>query len=456
MKNHTSAAARLLAFLLVGLMPLLAAAGVPPVHLTNIVLQKYGEESKSIIFKDGQLFWDSENDTLFIGDGVTPGGKACCPHFGKHYEIDYHTFTNTLHVHGNDIEFNAFWSQVGEGGSMLYRFGTNSFLRFVGARQGTLANLAVDAYDPNAGTMTLTADATNAPILQVATNLLEVDPWRDATNATLLGATDASTSWHIDLLGTSFETYRCLASVDREEGIYAERTFYADDGVSMAGEKWDHWPDIDGKIAAATIGLATGEVAAVSARVSYIEADYVVSSDIADFATTGSVASVERRVSTLEMPDTCFLFWTESYVHANVSGAGNFIDVPTNFPTKNLYLVVDDNDISPLGIKIDTWDPGRDVTIEIVPVRTTEGTTNRATYVRYNGLQAGAVTATNQYRIIRLQYDNIVRTWNAEQTAVQTRRYFFDAEGNRTQLPPESVPATVEQWLSIHQEWATP
>jgi hypothetical protein len=169
-----------------------------------------------------------------------------------------------------------------------------------------------------------------------------------------------------------------------------------------------------------------------------------------------AVASVERRVSTLEMPETCVLFWPESYVHSNVTGEANFIDIPTNFPTKKMYLVVDDNDISPLGIKMDTWDPGRDVTIEIVPVRTTEGTTTRATYVRYNGLQAGAVTATNQYRIIRLQYDNIVRAWNTEQTAAQTRRYFFDAEGNRTQLPPESVPATVEEWLARYQELATP
>lgn len=151
------------------------------------------------------------------------------------------------------------------------------------------------------------------------------------------------------------------------------------------------------------------------------------------------------------MPDTCFLYWPESYVHANVTGAGNYIDVPTNFPTKNLYLVVNDNDISPLGIRMDPWDPGRDVTIEIVPVRSTEGTTNRATYVRYNQLQAGAVTATNQYRIIRLQYDTIGRTWNTEQTAIQTRRYFFDAEGNRTQLPPESVPTTVEEWIERYQ-----
>ena len=441
MKNHTSAAARFWAFLLVGLMPLLAAAGVPPVHLTNIVLQKYGEESKSIIFQDGQLFWDSENDTLFIGDGVTPGGKACCPHFGKHYEIDYHTFTNTLHVHGNDIEYNAFWSQVGEGGSMLYRFGTNSFLRFVGARQGTLANLAVDAYDPNAGTMTLTADATNAPLLQVATNLLEVDPWRDATNATLLGVTDASTSWHIALLGTSFETYRCLASVDREEGIYAEKTFYADDGVSMAGEKWERWPDLS-QISSNSLAISNLQVLA--------SANYdCIVTNAANIATNAaSIASVVRRLDRLEMPETCVLWWSTNLT----SGTTNW--VPTNFPTRKLEIRIDRSGLTNVYTHVNgAFDYGREVEITIVTFASSGDGHGVIRVVGKQSNSMGNIAGVNT-RIYTFQFDPATK---AMRTMCMTPSVAGDklatvafADGQSNGIP--TGPCTVEEWLALWQE----
>jgi len=60
---------------------------------------------------------------------------------------------------------------------------------------------------------------------------------------------------------------------------------------------------------------STGSVFAVSGRVSAIEGDYVKAADIADFATNGAVASLERRLETLER-DTRIVLGTNDTVTA--------------------------------------------------------------------------------------------------------------------------------------------
>lgn len=320
-----------------------AIAQVPPVMVTNLVLQKYGEEAKSIVFKDGQLFWDAEHDALFIGDGENHGGRAVCPHFGKNYDIDWHVFHKTLQVNGNDIQFNQFWTQVAEGGTLAYRFGTNTWLRFVGTRSGELANLSIDARDVTNGTMTVTADAVNDPILQVSTNLVSADPWQTATNATVTSTTDVSTTWTIDLLDTTFQVYRVLATTTRPVGIHALRPLYAHQGLYMDGERWDAWPDVGG----IATNAANAAVTPVEERVGTLETNaalHATKSELVDATNTlaGLIYNNEAALAcvTNALGQRISEYETVTIAYAPTAVTANVWFAPTNCPTRALDVQI--------------------------------------------------------------------------------------------------------------------
>lgn len=225
-----------------------AFAEVPPVVTEDVRLQKWGEERTREVQEEGVLFYDADG-VVYIGDGVTPGGKAVC--VGR--PTDLYSWTNDVAANGHALLWGGGWSQQAEGDSLLLRLGTNSWLRLVSASAGELANLFVSDLDQTNGTMRITADTTDpAATMLVATNLLDPEAWQTATNAQVIATTDASTTWLVTLLDTSFETYKVRVTTTREAGIHAERTFHANagiklpegQGIEMDGERWDEWPNM--------------------------------------------------------------------------------------------------------------------------------------------------------------------------------------------------------------------
>lgn len=118
------------------------------------------------------------------------------------------------------------------------------------------------------------------------------------------------------------------------------------------------------------------ENGAVSNRVTAIEADYVQSADIADFATTGAVASVERRVGALEEAA-----WSELYTQWTVGvlspTATNWI--PTNLPARSVVVCMalnSTNTIQNLNFGIPGgWEPEEDCMVSFRILRTASGPT---------------------------------------------------------------------------------
>ncbi|MBP1589442.1 MAG: hypothetical protein ILO10_04515 [Kiritimatiellae bacterium] len=237
-----------------------ALAEVPPVLTTEPVAQKWGEEADDEVQRDGLLFWRNDCGALYIGDGETPGGKAVCVGLPP----DLYSWTNDVSANGHALLWGGGWSQQAEGGSLLVRLGTNSWLRFVAADAGTLANLAVSDLDQADGTMRLTADTADpGAVLLVATNLLDPEAWQPATNAQIVATTDASTTWLITLLDPFVpEFYRVRVTTTLEAGIHAERTLHANAGIEMGGETWTNFPDMatyasTGSVATVASDLAT-------------------------------------------------------------------------------------------------------------------------------------------------------------------------------------------------------
>lgn len=353
--TRNALAALLHAALLAAAFLLPARAEVIPIIITNIVVQKIGPEAELEPLEEGLLYWRPADATteagLYYADGETPGGVAVC--VGK---ADYHTLTNDLACNGHALELNAHYSLRAEGDSCLLRYGTNIVLRVDGNREAgstnSLIKATVLAADNDGLTIQANALAVDGATIEVTTDLMAVEAWTTATNAAVIESTDVTTTWRITYLDEPYQFYRVFAgaSTPHGTGITAERPFTASQGLAipagqpltMGDTTWTNLPDmsayapssavasvradlnslswrtttnetaidaIAAAIAAAQGGVATnaGNIAtnaaaigSISGRVDAIEADYVVASDIAGFATTGAVASVERRTSELE------------------------------------------------------------------------------------------------------------------------------------------------------------
>lgn len=370
-----------------------AIADVPPVMVTNVLIRKYGEEARSIVFPDGQLYWDADHDALCIGDGETPGGKYVCPHYGKNYDIDWHVFHKTLQVNGNDIQFNQFWTQVAEGGSLVYRFDTNSWLRLVGTTSGTLANLAIDDYDPTNGVMVVTADATNNPVLQVSTNLLAADTWQTATNATVTATTDASTTWTIALLGADAEFYRVLAEVALPAGIHAERTLHAKEGIEMGGETWDAWPDVG---------------------------------SIATNAANAAVEPVSERVGVLESA-----VWSDLYVQwpSSILSTSEVNWIPTNWPARSIVVNIAMGSMTNLMLGIPGgWNPDEDCMITFRVLRGASSG-SLSVCIGQNNVNSPITSGTARY-VFAFRWLAAPKTWVLWRWTLSYSNAVFDSEGN--------------------------
>ena len=407
-----------------------AATSVPPVLLRDVKLQTIGEERFLEKLPPGLIFIDAATGKVMVADESNPHGRAVC----TCRDIDWHSFTNTARFNGHRLEFNQFWSQVAEGGSLLYRFGTNSWLRLVGDTSGSLANLTVDSYDPTNGVMVITADATDGAVLQVCTNLMEAEAWKTATNATVTAATDAATTWSIAMLGTDVEFYRVLAEVQREAGIHAEKPIHANAGIEMGGERWDEWPT----------NHATEE---------WVEG-YVATNhqSLAGLATTQELAAAFARAAN----DTCTLYWRSADLATNAIHA---FDFPTDFPTPKLKIFAWTFGTTNAAFNLPSWNPGREVEIEFELGYASDRTTNNPTSLQLMGTTTiSRTSAVGVYWLLRFSPESgrwITIGIVPVNGAGYQRNVAPDGSGATTGSGsiPEDAPATVAEWVALHPEW---
>jgi hypothetical protein len=474
-----------------------AALGVPPVVTTNAVIQKWGAEAENEVQGDGVVFWRDDKGMLYVGDGVTPGGKAVCV---GHGDEKWYSWTNDVSANGHKLKLNQFYSIQAESSSMVIRYGSNVIWRIIGDDSGELANITAEYLDP--ATLRIQAAAAGDGVtLQVCTDLMAADAWKPATNAVVVAETDVSTTWDVTL-GEETEFYRVLASTTRGKGIYAERPLVASEGlvvpegqgITMGTNTWSYLPASAGDLAehvadynnphgvtAAQVGAiptswtnaaevksltigegtctnlaelaSTGFVFAVSGRVSAIEADYVQAADIADFATTQAVASLERRIGALEYPETCTLVWSTNYM----TNSDATYYVPTNFPTKKLMLYLCDELVTNVNVDVPRfWTPPRDVEIDLIPVRPVNSTSPRSLNIKCAGGGVATFQNNSAFRFFRFIYNHDMEAWSMCSFTLPVMPRFISASGEFAQPTPLGGPSTVEEWMALHPDWATP
>ncbi len=155
----------------------------------------------------------------------------------------------------------------------------------------------------------------------------------------------------------------------------------------------------------------------------------------------------------LEYPETCALFWDPDFVTSNWNADSSIILVPTNFPTKRLDLVVCDNGISNLYVRLPGWQPDRDVEVSIYVIRESGDSAGRSTRTQYGTQLIMNYTAANNYRLLLCDYDSLSETWTFLPQTLASRPYY--GTNTRKDLP-SNRPDTVEAWLALHPEWASP
>lgn len=223
-----------------------------------------------------------------------------------------------------------------------------------------------------------------------------------ATNSTWVFRTPTRPRWRRDVGGQSEEFGLATtndialheARQDNPHAVTADQTgaipatrgplgtyLVSDDVIFDGGVSTEGAASVGGDLVVGgslTVGLGTttnlselataASVSAVSDRVGDIEDDYLTSEDAAGFATTGAVASVERRIATLEDGETYYCRWSSVDVSATRT---NWI--PTaNWPSTDIDLQVYPGSCSNLVIGIrGEWEPTNRVHIAVTLTRST-------------------------------------------------------------------------------------
>jgi len=403
---------------------------VPPVRLTNIVVQTIGEERHNEELRPGLLFIDESSGKLMVSDESNPHGRFVCA--CKDFP-DYHNFTNTIRVNGHKIELNQAFSLQAENDILSFRFGTNSVLQILPVDVGEYARVTASYEDETH--LLVSANAPADAVLQVTTNLLSPTPWTTATNAVVVESDDASTTWRVTLddASTGVEIYRVLGSVARPAGAYAYKPLHAEQGVvipegqslAMGHDTWTNLPDMS---------------------------DYATAASLADavepLATTQSVASLEGRVKRLEMPETCVLWWT-----TNLTSSADRPLIPTNFPTRKLEVRIDRGNCNGAVALFDcNWNPGREVEVRLVTWTATNSALAFRLLYGTNIVNVTTITATNTRELL-INFDPVSKAWrtslNALSSAADTMSIALTSDGQR--LTPTG-PVTVEEWLALRED----
>lgn len=158
-----------------------------------------------------------------------------------------------------------------------------------------------------------------------------------------------------------------------------------------------------------------------------------------------AIASVERRLDALEMPETCVLWWT-----TNLQSGGEYY-IPTNFPTKRLEVRVNRTGFETCALIVDcSWSPASDVEIDVISYAESAGTNTVRLANGVGGTIYTGNTSGTQTRRWLVSFDVATGLW---------RVYFFTVD-SQVSIASKVVnpaggasfeptgPVTVEEWVA--------
>ena len=234
---------------------------VPPVVVEDVVAQTIGIEREYEDLEPGLIFVDAASGELCYVNEANPKGRTVC--VCKDFP-DWHSFTNTVRLNGNKLQFNPFYSIMAEAHALSARYGTQTVWSVVGMESGDLAGMVVSMADEN--TLMISVNSVGEGVtLQVCTNLMEATPWRTATNAVVVEETDIAITWRVSLMMDQMgaELYRVLdngASVAAGFHVFPE--LHPRGGIEMGGETWTNWPDMANYATNGAVDAVAGDLAA--------------------------------------------------------------------------------------------------------------------------------------------------------------------------------------------------
>ena len=156
--------------------------------------------------------------------------------------------------------------------------------------------------------------------------------------------------------------------------------------------------------------------------------------------------SLERRVSVLEMPETCVLWWTTNLM----SGTTNW--VPTNFPTRKLEIRVDRSGLTNVYVHVNAaFDYGREVEISIVTFASSGDGHGVVRVIGKTANSMGNITGSG-VRTYTFNYDPVTKTMRTmcvtPSVAGDKLATVSYADGTANGIP--NGPCTVEEWLDLY------
>ena len=421
------------------------AEAVPPVVLTNVVVQKYGEERTLEVQPEGMLFIDEYGD-LYMGNGETAGGVKVC----AHVEIDWHVWQKDVEANGHAIKWNRYWKQLSEGGSLSFRYGTNTFLRLVGAESGTLANINVDYSQVGTGTRVISADNPDA-VLQVSTNLMEAGAWQTATNAELTAQSDVSRTWTVTLMGTDAEFYRAIGEISVGRGIHAMRPLYAHQGiVDGDGAAITNWGDLTNSLSARIDAAIATNAAAIAAHATAIAANAEnIYSNAAGLSWVTN--ALGQRISAWE---------TVSLFIRPTTGSDAPIFLPTNLPTRSFEIYVNYNAWSGSTNRcrihlVAGWNPQPGTHVKIIPHAGTATNTTLSIGIGTNLVQDLSF-GTSDVSIGDWYWVPELNGWRHESKALSSVVGIKKTDGTLYMQGDAAnfMPKTIEEWITWRNQQA--
>ncbi len=158
--------------------------------------------------------------------------------------------------------------------------------------------------------------------------------------------------------------------------------------------------------------------------------------------------------------DTCDLYWTTNTIL--VAGASNFTnDIPTNFPTRNLRIWIWTQGLTNSVFRLPVFNPGREADIQFNIMYA--GDRSSSNYVGINVGRFLAVRANTKYGVFaKYSFSPHTRSWIPTIWYGSSGESYYNditADGGtdrKGSLIPTNAPATVEEWLALHPEWASP
>lgn len=423
------------------------AEAVPPVALTNVVVQKYGEERTLEVQEEGLLFIDEYGD-LYLGNGETAGGVKVC----AHVDPDWHVWEKDVQANGHAIQWNRYWKQISEGGSLSYRYGTNTYLRLVGPEDGTLSNIHVDSSQVGGGILVISTDNPEA-VLQASTNLLEAGAWWTATNAEITAQTDVSRTWTVTLMGTDAEFYRAIGEISVGSGIHAMRTIHAHHGiVDGDGAAITNWGDLTNSLSA-RLDAAVGGVETNAGNIA-TNAAAIAAHAAAIAANAGNIYNNAASLSwvTNALGQRISDFEEVRIKYSPGATTTNIWYVPTNGPTRNLTIYLDSyysSTNAPLTVRIPAdWHPNRPVKIKLLTSRA-----STAARINYGlGALAGwTYTPSQQQRVITFAWVPEAEAWTEYRVQTIASQGLYtgtSVTADTTASKLALMPATIEEWVA--------